>query len=86
MTIDGESLVWVGIAATAIPSGVTGLLGFFAKRTLVDLERGIVAVGAEVKSLHSSYTSQDKGLALLEQRVAALEAIDRRRHRSDDPG
>ena len=67
-----DPALW-GLIAAAVPSGVVGLVSFFAKRAFAEVEHGIAKIGAQVEELHKSFTSQDTAVALLEMRLSTLE-------------
>lgn len=53
---------------------VTGVIGFFLKKTLADQTKAIDAMGAKLDSLSNAVTAQQTTLAILETKQSANEA------------
>src|SRR5687768_13650006 len=63
-----QSTALVAIVAASVPSVVVGLVGYFLKRTLEKLEGSVEGVSKAV-------ATHNTALAVLEQRLAALEQV-----------
>ena len=67
MNVD-QSTALVAVVAAGVPSVLVGGLGYFLRRTLEKLEGSVERVGASL-AIHNT------SLAVLEQRLAALETV-----------